>query len=102
MVSLPTPRFSASLVAQLDAFALQPNLEGIRNIGILARKLKDRSHAIDFLLRFETEFQNAFEFYDVLAHNCGIFGDAAAAERFGTRSLQLKHEHYGRVAAAKL
>jgi hypothetical protein len=95
--------FQAAMAAQLEAFALRPDLEGIKNIGILARNLKDRSHAIDFLLRFEAEFQNAFEFYDVLAHNCGIFGDPAAAARFGTRSLQLKHEHYGKISApAKL
>ena len=84
-----------ALAGQLEAFALRPDVEGIKNIGILARELRDRTHAIDFLLAQEQHYSENFQFYDVLAHNSGQFGDASAARKYGTRSLELKHARYG-------
>jgi hypothetical protein len=87
--------FDQALAAQLEIFALRPDLEVIKNIGIIAREVRNRDYAIDFLLKEEQRFSNNFEFYDVLTHNCGIFGDIVAARRFGTKSLELKHARYG-------
>jgi hypothetical protein len=87
--------YDLALAAQLETFAFKPTIEGIKNIGIIARQLRDRDHAIDFFLREEKHFSNKFEFYDVLAHNSGAFGDTAAVRKFGTRSLELKHARYG-------
>lgn len=85
----------AALATQIDAYTVKPTLEGLKNIGIIARGLRDREHAIDFLLKREESFLNEFQIYDVLAHNCGTFGDIAAARRFGTRSLELKNARFG-------
>lgn len=87
--------YEPALAAQLETFAFRPTLEGITNIALVARQLRDRVHAIDFILKEEKHFSNNFEFYDVLAHNCGAFGDTAATRKFGTRSLELKHIRYG-------
>lgn len=90
--------FRPALAAQMDAFARRPDLEGIKNIGILARRIKDREHAIEFLLRHESTYSHEFEFYDVLAHNCGEFGDPTGVKKFGSRSLELKDERHGQQA----
>jgi hypothetical protein len=87
--------FDRALATELDVFALRPGLESLKNIGIIARNLRDRAHAIDFLLLHEQSYANNFRFYDALAHNCGTFGDAAGARRYGTRSLELKHARHG-------
>jgi len=87
--------FIAALSTQLSIYGLRPTLEGVKNIGILARMLRDRRYAIDFLLDQEPIYSEYFEFYDVLAHNCGMFGDFPAARKFGTRSLGLKHDRFG-------
>lgn len=87
--------FREALAAALEAFALRPHIDVINNIGILARQLNDRYHAIDFMLANEPRFADQFSFYGVLAHNHGAFGDAAGARRYGTRALQMKDAAYG-------
>lgn len=87
--------FKRALAAELEAFALRPNVESIKNIGICGRNLKDRAYAIDFLLAHEQRFSDEPGFYDGLAHSCGVFGDLVQARRCGTRSLALKHARHG-------
>jgi tetratricopeptide (TPR) repeat protein len=90
--------FEQALAAQIAAFAERPDVEGLKNIGILGRRLKDRSRAVDLLLDNEARFPDSPELYDVLAHNCGAFGDREGARRYGTRALALKDELHGRMA----
>ncbi|MBM6583184.1 hypothetical protein ILT44_23565 [Microvirga sp. BT689] len=79
-----------ALALQIKVFALRPDAEALRNIGVFARKAGDRWHAVDFLLRHHSRVPEDSGLYDILAHNCGHFGDLEAARRFGCRSLELK------------
>ena len=92
-----------ALAGEREVFAARPTAEALKNIGVLARRAGERETAVDFLVCEAERFADSFELYAVLAHNCGAFGDLAAAKRYGTLALRLKDSRVsGRTQPALL